>query len=273
MGKNSKVILVTGAANGIGFAITDYLAKKGDHVIATDIDKDALEKLNEKENITPLLMNVTDSQSIEKVKKTVLKITEGLDGLVNNAGIFVGGPLVEVSEQNMEKIFKVNVFGVHNVTRAFYPMLLEKKGRIVNIGSETGRIAFPVNGPYSMTKFALEAFSDSLRREAMFHGIKVIHLQVGAIKTGFQDQTYCAYAEDIDLEKTLYRNLIEQVIDTCENEFEKSSDPVHVAKTVYNVLHKKHVKTRYKVKNHKGRRLLEFLPTALLDFAMLKSLK
>jgi len=69
------------------------------------------------------------------------------------------------------------------------------------------------------------------------------------------------------------RDLVEQVIETCDKEFEKSSDPIHVAKTVYKVLHRKQVKTRYRVKNHKARRLLEFLPTALLDFAMLKSLK
>ena len=147
MGKEQKIVLVTGAANGIGLTITEYLAQKGDHVIATDIDEKALNELKGRENISALLLDITSLQSIKEAKEKILEISEGLDGLVNNAGLFVGGPLIEVSEKEMQKIIDVNVIGTHKVTKALYPLILAKKGRIINIGSEAGRITFPLNGP------------------------------------------------------------------------------------------------------------------------------
>ncbi len=270
MAKKAKTVLVTGAASGIGLAITEYLAQKGDKVIATDFDKEALAALEGKPNIITYYLDVTDSKSISDVKDKISETAKGLDGLVNNAGMFVGGPLVEMNEKDVEKIIDVNVLGPFRVSKILFPLLLENKGRIINMGSEAGRISFPLNGPYSMSKYALESFSDSLRRELMFLGIKVIHLQVGAVNTGFLERTYRCYAEDIDIEKTLFPNLIKKVIPTCGKELNSSADPENIAKAVYRVLHKKRPKARYKIKNHKGRRLLEFLPTSLIDFAMLK---
>ena len=268
MAKSKKFVLVTGAANGIGLAITEYLAEKGDFVFASDIDLETLKKLDGKQNITTVYLDVTDSDSIIKAIEEINKITDGLDVLVNNAGIFVGGPIIEVSEQDIAKIMNVNVVGVHKVTKLLFPLLLKKKGRIINIGSETGRIAFPLNGPYSMSKFALEAFSDALRRELMFLGIKVVHFQVGAMNTPFLERTYCCYTEDIDIEKTLFPNLINSVIPVCEKEQKKSGDPSLVGKKVYKVIHKRRPKARYKIKNNKLRRIVEFLPDSLIDFAM-----
>ena len=273
MAKKAKTILITGAASGIGLAITEYLVQKGDKVIATDFNKEALANLNGKLNITTYYLDVTDSKSISEVKNKLDETAQGLDGLVNNAGMFVGGPLVEMSEKDVEKIIDVNVLGVFRVSKILFPLLLENKGRIINMGSEAGRISFPLNGPYSMSKYALEAFSDSLRRELMFLGIKVIHLQVGAVNTGFLERTYRCYAEDIDIEKTLFPNLIKKVIPTCKKELDSSADPDDIAKAIYRVLHKKRPKARYKIKNKKGRRLLEFLPSSLIDFALLKMLK
>jgi NAD(P)-dependent dehydrogenase (short-subunit alcohol dehydrogenase family) len=273
MAKEAKTVLVTGAASGIGLGIAEYLAQKGDKVIATDVNKDALAKLDGKPNITTYYLDVTDSKSINSVKNKIQETTNGLDGLVNNAGWFVGGALVEVSEEDVQKVMDINVLGPHRVTKIFFPLLLKNRGRVVNIGSEAGRLSFPVNGPYSMSKFALESFSDSLRRELMFLDIKVIHLQIGAVNTGFLERTLECYSKEIDIEETLFPKLIAEVIPTCEKEFERSADPQDIAKVVYKVLHKRRPKARYKVKNNRGRRLLEFLPSALLDFAMLKMFK
>ncbi len=273
MARKAKTILVTGAASGIGLAITEYFAQKGDKVIATDKNKEALANLNGKPNIFTFYLDVTDSKSISDVKDKIGEISQGLDGLVNNAGIFVGGPLVEMSEKDVEEIIDVNVLGVFRASKILFPLLLENKGRIINVGSEAGRISFPLNGSYSMSKFALEAFSDSLRRELMFLGIKVIHLQVGAVNTAMLKETYRCYTEDIDIEKTILPNLVEKVIPTCEEEFERSSEPEDIAKIVYRIFHKKRPKARYKIRNNKGRRLMEFLPSSLIDFAMLKMFK
>ncbi|NHJ32399.1 MAG: SDR family NAD(P)-dependent oxidoreductase, partial [Asgard group archaeon] len=222
---------------------------------------------------TTMYLDVTDSKTISDVKDKISKTSQGLDGLVNNAGMFVGGPLVEMSEEDVENVMNVNVLGPFRVSKILFPLLLQNKGRIINMGSEVGRLSFPVNGPYSMSKFALESFSDSLRRELMFLGIKVIHLQVGAVRTAFLDRTYSCYAEEIDIEKTLFPKLIAEVIPTCEKEFGRCAEPVEIAKVVYRVLHKKRPKSRYRIKNNRGRRLLEFLPSSLLDFAMLKMFK
>jgi len=95
MAKKVKTVLVTGAASGIGLAITEYLAQKGDKVIATDKNKEALAILNGKPNIITFYLDVTDSKSISDVKDIIGEIPQGLDVLVNNAGIFVGGPFVD----------------------------------------------------------------------------------------------------------------------------------------------------------------------------------
>ncbi|NHJ46599.1 MAG: SDR family NAD(P)-dependent oxidoreductase [Asgard group archaeon] len=269
MSKDKKYVLVTGAANGIGLATTQYLASKGDFVIATDKHKEALEQLQGKENIIPIFMDVTNNDSISKAITEIEKITDGLDVLVNNAGCFHGGPLVEFSEEEMIEIFNVNVFGVHKVTKQFFPLLLKNKGTIINVGSETGRVAWPINGPYSMTKYALEAFSDSLRRELMFLGMKVVHLQVGAMDTNFLDRTLYCYSDCIDIEQTLFPNLVGSVVDACKGERGKASDPIVVGKKIHKIINKKRPKSRYRIKNDRLRRMTEFLPSSLLD----KSLK
>jgi len=273
MAKEQKTIVVTGAASGIGLAISQYFAEKGDHVFATDINKDALEKMAGIENLTPLFMDVTNTPSLLNAREKIAAVTDGLDGLVNNAGLFIGGPLVEVSEQKMEQIFAVNVLGVYKTTKAFFPLLLQKKGRIVNIGSEVGRLVFPVNGPYSMTKFALEAFSDALRRELMFLGMRVIHLQMGAVNTPLLDTTIRTYSQDFDLEETHFPNLLTRVITSCETEKNRCASPEEVAKIVFRVMYKKHTRARYRIKNNRSRRMLEFFPENMLDRIMFRVLK
>ncbi len=273
MNKNSKTILVTGAASGIGLAITNFLVEKGDHVIATDFNEKALDLLSNIDSISTFYLDVTNPQSINDAFEKICEKFTTIDGLVNNAGIFVGGPLVEIRTEDLERIFAVNVIGVFNITKAFFPLLYPVKGRIVNIGSESGRFSYPLNGPYSMSKYALEAFSDSLRRELMFLDISVVHLQIGAVKTPLLHQTYTCFAEDNDVENSLFKKQLEQVIKVCEKEIDKGAEPETIAKVVYKALHKRKPKSRYKVKNDKLRRFLEFLPTSVVDTAMKKALK
>lgn len=266
-------VLITGAANGIGFAITNFLATKNVHVFATDVNKEALQRLESCVNVTPIFMDVTNSISITEARTKIEKLTNGLDGLINNAGIFVGGPLVELEETEIEKIMSVNVLGCVKVTKIFFPLLFKNKGRIINIGSECGRFSFPLNGPYTMTKYALEAFSDTLRRELMFLEMPVVLLQIGAMNTPLLQQTYSSYKAGVDLETTHFKKLLQTVIKFCEKESTKSSNPIEVAKVVYKVLNKKHLKPRYRIKNDKARRILEFLPTRIADLAIQKTLK
>jgi NAD(P)-dependent dehydrogenase (short-subunit alcohol dehydrogenase family) len=273
MQKQEKTIAVTGAASGIGLAITNYLVNQGDHVIAIDINVKALNELPKNDLITPLVMDITNISSVNAAKKEIQQKFKGLDGLVNNAGIFVGGPLVEVEEKEVKKILEVNAFGTFLVTKILFPLLKEKKGRIVNIGSETGRFAFPLAGPYTMSKFALEAFSDSLRRELMMLDMKVIHLQLGAIKTPLLDDTLSCYLDNFDHENSLFKNQLKLVTKVCANELKTGADPHYIAKFVHKIIHKRRTKARYRLKNNRLRRFLELLPTPLVDFAMKRVLK
>jgi len=273
MQKKKKTILVTGAASGIGLAITNYLVTQGDYVIAFDINEKALNDMKKSDLITPFVVDVTKISSINKAVEKIKKKFSGLDGLVNNAGIFVGGPLVEVDEKEVEKILRVNVLGPFQITKAVFPLLYEKKGRVINIGSETGRFAYPLAGPYTMSKYAIEAFSDSLRRELMFLDMKVIHFQIGAVNTPLLFDTYSCYNENFDHEKSLFKNQLKIVIKVCENEMKTGADPTHIAKIIHRVLHKRYPRARYKIKNNKLRRFLEFLPTLIVDSAMKRFLK
>ncbi len=272
MGKNPKTVLVTGAANGIGLEITKFLAENNDIVIATDFSKESLAKLEGAPNIHPIYMDVTNIDTIHEAAKKIASITDSFDCLINNAGIFVGGPMVEVDLKEMEKIVDVNILGVFRVTKVFFPFLYKAKGKIINIGSEAGRFSYPLNGPYSITKYALESFSDSLRRELMFLGMDVIILEIGACATSLLQKTYCDY-DNIDQEKSYFTKQLNLVVKTCENELKRGANPKVVAKRIYRLIHKKRTRARYRIKNNKTRRILEFLPTGLVDFAMKKILK
>ena len=262
MKRNSKIVLVTGAAHGIGKAITEYLVSKGEEVIATDYDSEGLVKYESHDQIHSIVMDVTNNDSIANAVQEVMKITDGIDCLVNNAGLFFGGPLVEVEVADFEKIFDVNVLGFVRVTKALFPLLKARNGRVVNMSSEVGRIAFPFNGPYSMTKYSIEAFTDSLRREFQFLNMKVIAIQPGAIDTSLPEKTvesYRKYLKDSEFEAEMSR--VWEVL-----EKEKYADPKYVAQVVYKALHKKKPKLRYRVKNNKQRKLLELFPSKWADF-------
>jgi len=107
---------------------------------------------------------------------------------VNNAGIAVAGPLLDISDEDMLAQFQVNLLGVHRVTREFLPMIMGSRGRIVMISSDSGFFATPFFGPYCASKFALEGYSDSLRRELMMRGVEVVIMEPGRVTTPIWDK-------------------------------------------------------------------------------------
>jgi NAD(P)-dependent dehydrogenase (short-subunit alcohol dehydrogenase family) len=161
----SQAVLVTGASTGIGRATALYLAAHGLRVFASvRKEKDAAEL----PGTSPVVLDVTDTDSIRAASDAVSRALgdEALAGLVNNAGIAVSGPLEFLEMSEIRRQFDVNLFGQVAVTQAFLPLLRRARGgRIVNMSSISGKITAPLLGPYSMSKFALEAFSDALRRE------------------------------------------------------------------------------------------------------------
>jgi NAD(P)-dependent dehydrogenase (short-subunit alcohol dehydrogenase family) len=173
-------VIVTGASSGIGEATARYLRSLGFDVLAGVRREEDAERLRE-DGIRPLILDVTDADSIDGARDEVAE--RELAALVNNAGVAVAGPLEFVPVDELRYQLEVNVVGQVAVTQAFLPALRRGRGRIVNISSIGGRVALPMAGPYAASKFALEAISDSLRREVRSHGVDVVVIEPGGIKT------------------------------------------------------------------------------------------
>ena len=174
-----KAVLVTGASSGIGRKITERLASSGFFVYAGARAQKDIDDLNAIPNVQALRLDVTVASDIAAAVTTVTKAGRGLYGLVNNAGVVVLAPLIEMDEKDLDFIFNVNIYGAYRITKAFAPLLLESKGRIVNISSLNGIVASPMIGAYSMSKHAIEAFGDGLSAELSRFGVRVSLIEPG----------------------------------------------------------------------------------------------
>ena len=174
-----RAVLVTGASTGIGRKITERLAAEGWFVYA-GARKDAdLAELDAIENVDSLRLDVTKPDEIAAAVETVTKAGRGLYGVVNNAGVAIAGPLLQTKEEDFDFLFDVNVYGPYRITKAFAPLVIASKGRITNIGSISGTLSAKDLAAYSMSKHAIEAFTDSLAAELAPQDVKVIVIEPG----------------------------------------------------------------------------------------------
>lgn len=182
---SSESVVVTGASTGIGAASARELARRGFHVIAgvrRDRDADALRA----DGIEPVILDITEPDHIARLAARFED--DSLRALVNNAAVQFNAPVEALPLSEWRRQFEVNLFGHIAVTQALLPALLRNSGRVVNISSVGGRVAMPTYGPYAGTKFALEAVSDSLRRELAPLGVRVVVVEPGAIRTEMGDR-------------------------------------------------------------------------------------
>ncbi|MGI9236260.1 MAG: SDR family oxidoreductase [Woeseiaceae bacterium] len=174
-----KAVLVTGASSGIGLNIAKTLAAEGYFVYAGARKQADLDALNKIPNIRSVRLDVTKQDEIDAAVETVRAGGKGLYGLVNNAGIVVTGPVTEIDEDELNWILNVNVVGVFRVTKAFAPLIIESKGRISNISSISGVLSGMFWAPYSMSKHAIEAYTDALAEEMALFDVKVSAINPG----------------------------------------------------------------------------------------------
>ncbi|QKW15093.1 MULTISPECIES: SDR family NAD(P)-dependent oxidoreductase [unclassified Micromonospora] len=177
-----KLIVVTGASTGMGAATTRELARQGFHVLAgvrRDRDADAVRATG----IEPVILDITRAEQVAALAARVDHDPRALHALVNNAGIQVNAPVEALPMAQWRWVFEVNLFGHVAVTQALLPALLRGKGRVVNISSIGGKAAMPTYGAYAGAKFALEAVSDSLRREVAPLGVPVVVVEPGGVRT------------------------------------------------------------------------------------------
>jgi NAD(P)-dependent dehydrogenase (short-subunit alcohol dehydrogenase family) len=192
----TATVVVTGASKGIGAAIVRRLAADGFRVVAGVRRTEDAEALRDGlgERVLPALLDITDPDAVAAAAELVGgEVGErGLAGLVNNAGIAVAAPLEFVPPAELGRQLEVNVVGQHAVTQALLPLLRQGRGRIVNLGSIGDRIVAPMTGPYHVSKFALRAWSDTLRLELSPWGIEVVLVEPGAVATPIWETSIAA---------------------------------------------------------------------------------
>lgn len=254
-GSLDRAVVVTGASTGIGRAAVAKAVREGAHVFASVRKAADAESLTAEfgQAVTPLLFDVADEPAVQAGAAQVAAALgdRRLFGLVNNAGIAVPGPLLYLDSDEMRRQFEVNLIGVHNATRAFAPLLgadpdrKGKPGRIVMISSVGGQNGAPFVGPYAASKFALEGYSQSLRRELLLFGIDVIVIGPGAIATPIWDK-----AEQNELKRfsnTPYAKAVEAVADYMLKQGKEGLPASDVGDLIWLTLSHPKPKTRYHI--------------------------
>jgi NAD(P)-dependent dehydrogenase (short-subunit alcohol dehydrogenase family) len=269
--ENRGSVVITGASTGIGQSCAFYLDNIGFRVFAgvrKVSDRDML-KRESSGRIIPLLLDVTNAASIVSAAEAVaVTVGEaGLNGLVNNAGIVVAGPLEFLPLDEIRKQFEVNVLGQIAVIQAFLPLLRRARGRIVNMGSISGRVAAPFLGPYAASKFALEAFTDSLRVELLPWDIKISIIEPGDVATPIWGKSIEAaekVAKNYPPEAfSLYAQAFAAIQEEAQREANTGISPNVIARLVAHALTARKPRTRYLT--GKGVRLRLFLKKILPD--------
>lgn len=238
-----RAVVITGASTGIGEACVRLLVEKDFLVfgsVRTAADAERL-KAQFGENYAPLFFDVTDGDAVARAAVAVEDRLQGetLAGLVNNAGMAVAGPLLHVPVEELRRQLEVNVIGQLRVTQAFAPLLGARAyqgepGRIVNMSSVAGRMVGPLMGPYSASKFALEAMSDALRRELAVYGIEVVVIEPGMIATPIWDKADSSAFDAFD--RTIYGPAARRVQKWAVDQGRTAVGPELVAEAVHRAL-------------------------------------
>jgi len=273
--KHMQSVVITGASTGIGHACAKLLLDKGYHVFGSvrkQADADRL-KTEFGGNFTPLLFDVTDEAAVLAAARDVRAALKGetLAGLVNNAGIAVAGPVLELPADQFRRQLDVNVIGPIIATQAFGPLLgadrtlRGSKGRIVMISSVAGKNGNPLTPAYAASKHAIEGLSESLRRELMLFGIDVVIVAPGPVKTPIWSKGQ----GDLDTSKynnSPYLASMQKVTAYMQHLDSIGLPPERIAECVYNALTLSKPKTRYIIAPDPMRHLItQWLPKRMVD--------
>jgi len=268
-----RTALITGAGGGLGHALVERLVMNGWKIFAADISTDLLRSSMHDPDVVPIAMDVTDAESIRSAYETITSRTDHLDGIVNFAGIMGVGSLTDMPEERLARILDINVMGTFRVNKKFFPLVEAVKGRIVNISSETGwQSAAPFNGPYAMSKYAIEAYSSALRRELAIVDVKVVTIQPGAFRTSMVEGIERAFTQ-AESETTKFASVLGTLKGLAAKTIKSAHDPDILAQVIETALTTKRPKAVYSVKPDRARSALEKLPLRAADQVYLTLLK
>ena len=265
----SGTVLVTGASTGIGEAAALHLRELGFDVVAAVREDEDAERL-EGRGLRTTRIDVTDAGQIAAARDELGDAP--LAGLVNNAGIAVAAPLEFIPLDRLRQQLEINLVGQIAVTQAFLPALRRGRGRIVMVSSIGGRVALPLVGAYTASKFGLEGASDSLRRELRPQGVDVVLVEPGGVKTPIwkkgQELADSMLADVPPEAERLYGRMIERLrAETAKIEQERGMEPREVAEAIGTALTAERPRARYVVgSDAKSRAVMgRFLPPRVMD--------
>jgi len=276
----TEFIVVTGASTGLGAATARTLAARGYHVLAgvrRERDADAIRA----GRIEPVILDVTRPEHVRALADRIAADPDRrtLRALVNNAGISVNAPIEALPLDEWRRLFEVNLFGHVAVTQALLPFLHQSHGRIVNISSIGGKLALATYGAYAGAKFALEAVSDALRRELAPHGVQVVVVEPGAVRTEMGDRgaaTATDLAERMPAEqRQRYGDLVRAIVGHSLAHIRKGMPAGEAAAVVARAATARRPRTRYTIGRDAAflAGLVRVLPDRVLDRVAAASLR
>lgn len=280
-----RTIVITGCSSGFGRITALELAKHGWHIFATvRKEADAIDLLAEatsqgtKEQITPLICDITSAEQVAHLGEAVASVTPRLNALLNNAGTAYAGPLELLSPDDLRSQLEINVVAHLAVTQVLLPLLKAAQGTIINVSSVNGRIATPIVGAYSASKFALEALSDALRVELTPFGVRVVVIEPSSSGTHIWETSM----ERGRVKLEAYREgPYKRLLDISERAAARASTgkggfpPQLFAQTVQKILNNPHPRARYVIPRSANRDLLlrRLLPDSAWDWLVKRMLK
>ncbi|MBW9152317.1 SDR family oxidoreductase [Clostridium estertheticum] len=262
--KNEIVVLITGCSTGIGRGLCKILFDKGYTVVATARH---VEDLKDLPASLKLLLDVTQKESINAAINEVISRFHKIDILVNNAGSSIRGALEEINVKSAQSMFDVNVFGIINMIQVVVPEMRKKhSGKIINIGSISGKFVQPINGAYCASKYAVEALSGALRLELNSYNIQVTVIEPGPIKTNFFKTLVNNSSDLMSNPTSCYFRFYES--DARNRKKQKLANPKEAAKTISDIILKKRLNSRYKVAVPFAYSMITHFPDSLKEYLM-----
>lgn len=266
-----EIVIVTGASTGIGAAAARELARRGFHVLA-GVRRDQDAAAIRGPGIEPLILDITEPDHIEALVTRVNGDPQrrAVRALVNNAAVQANVPIEAFAIDEWRRMFEVNLFGQIAVIQALLPALMRNRGRVVNISSVGGKVAMATYGPYAATKFALEAVSDSLRREVAPFGVSVVVIEPGAVRTEMLGRAIATAGELVSAmtpeQSRRYGDLVHAVNAQAVSSTKSGLPAEAAAKVIGKAVTTRKPRTRYPVGREAAMiRWLPFLPDRMLD--------
>ncbi len=266
-----RIIVITGCDSGIGKGLVEELAKRGYTIVQSYLEINNFENHQDIYSIKLDLRIEKDIEEFCKFLKDLLEQGNKLEGLIANAGVALGGPIENMPINIFRETYEVNFFGVIKVIQCLIPELIRDKGKIMVHGSMAGKVAVPFLSPYASSKFALEGFVDSLRREMLTFGVKTILLETAAVATPIWNKYQ---KQDITFVQEKYMKSLIEFRDKFIEGGNKGMAIAKAANMIADIFQKKQPKARYIVaSNRLTSKMLTMIPNSLLDKILLKLFK